>query len=135
MNHKELKIGNYVNSGNGLYTIAAISIEGVEALQSHDSLISASSVILKSIPIDHNWLVNFGFEQTSKFGGNGYKKGNFILFHVVENIRNGEMFYELEYTPPQYSFDKRGHVRSNIKYIHQLQNLYFSLTDEELLII
>ena len=68
---------------------------------------------LKGIPLTEEWLVRLGFKKISPHGSI-WKLGN---FHVQDFIQLG--IYECN-----------NHVK--IKYIHQLQNLYFALTGEEL---
>lgn len=71
---------------------------------------------LKPIPLTEEWLLKFGFKYTKmEVGFNQFRKG--IL--ELSITPNG---YELFFT---YKWVK-------IEYVHQLQNLYFALTNEEL---
>jgi hypothetical protein len=65
----------------------------------------------KPIPLTEEWLVKFGFE--------GWDKGDYTM-----NLSNAN-FYKLPIWQP---------LAKNIKHVHQLQNLYFALTGEELTI-
>jgi hypothetical protein len=64
------------------------------------------------IPLTEEWLFKFGFDDLGTYG---YGRGNFhICLHENEfyfSINNRKVF---------------------IKHVHQLQNLYFALTGEEL---
>jgi hypothetical protein len=78
----------------------------------------------KPIPLTEEWLVKFGFEYE---GGMGFKSPhNTSNWHF--SIRNG-------FIP---SIWVSGTILSDgykgCKYVHQLQNLYFELTQEELII-
>ena len=66
------------------------------------------------IPLTEDWLLKFGFK--------GWDLGKYTLI-----LTNGNFFdfqHGLESTP----------IAKNIKHVHQLQNLYFALTGEELTI-
>lgn len=122
MKAKELRIGNYVNYLGkeikcGVNTIYAIS------------KITQPSVMYLPIPLTEEWLLKFGFELNEDLGDMKYyqmpnkKRGfgvcfdheeiSFYLFNIkgIVNLIYGESFFE---------------------YVHYFQNLYFSLTNEEL---
>ena len=66
---------------------------------------------IHAIPLTEEWLVKFGF---------------------VDNCKNG---YEIvNHNPGYYFLDNEGGFINDcpILYVHQLQNLYFALTGEEL---
>lgn len=65
----------------------------------------------KPIPLTKEWLIRFGFEEY----GNGWHNG--LIWYVNNKCWFG-----------------KSPIIENIKYVHQLQNLYFALTGEELTI-
>lgn len=69
---------------------------------------------LEPIPLTEDWLVRMGFEikTASVTHNHTFIKGDFI----INNPLRGNMTYE--------------HIK--LKHVHQLQNLYFALTGEEL---
>lgn len=67
----------------------------------------------KPIQLTEEWLIRFGFEKLIP-NGSVYKLGD---FHIQDFSPLG--FYECA-----------NHIK--IEYVHQLQNLYFALTGEEL---
>jgi len=73
---------------------------------------------IKPIPLNEEWLLKFGF----------------IFFY--SNPRLESFFYNIQsYHPFNLKIDRDGDVmfnELNIKYVHQLQNLYFALIMEEL---
>ena len=83
-----------------------------------------------AIPLTEEWLQKFGFSDAT---GDGY--GGFLSPYYGENadkkIRVKKALREKEY----YSHSLSGFDEVIIKYVHQLQNLYFALTGEELLIV
>jgi hypothetical protein len=75
--------------------------------------------LFEPIPLTEEWLLRFGFEDKGK-----------KVFRIVNsgmNMSFSVAFTGIGYTPCQFS-SKR------IEYVHQLQNLYFALTGEELAI-
>lgn len=74
--------------------------------------------IVKPIPLTEEWLERFGFEKTTS-GISAFLKTESVTFwwggHFV-NMSDNETQYNLV----------------NVSYVHQLQNLYFALTGEEL---
>lgn len=115
MKANELRIGNYVYCTLG--KVNKIDLEAITyiAKEPHNQV--------KSIPLTEEWLLKFGF-QKYKTGHNTYKIQSFI---IEEGL--------LKDSP--YCFRKRINNENSIelayiKYIHQLQNLYFALTGEEL---
>jgi len=101
----ELRIGNWVNNNEEYYQITSSTIAQLERGDSN----------AKSIPINEDWLLKFGFTQSPAFK-NIYFKGTFL------NITLGN----------KIMFEINDQIISEIKYIHQLQNLYFALTGKEL---
>lgn len=92
---------------------------------------------LKPIPLTEEWLIRFGFEKFSQSEMYGedfvdthgweceYKNGNLAMLKPSSRSNWGEK---------QNSFSVLGlsYVNLWIDYVHQLQNLYFALTNEEL---
>ena len=124
MNSRELRIGNWVchipsknetASGNFIVSeIRAFAIETINGLQSED---------IEPIPLTEEWLLRFGFNKIKMESilYSKYSKG--YLGGIEIDLRKSEIEgWQITYC--NYA----------IKYIHQLQNLYFALTGEELTI-
>ena len=113
MKTSELRIGNWVIVHHNDVEIDFITnkeIVGAKGLH----LTELKKV--KPIPLTEEWLLKFEFEYTKiAVGFNQFRKG--IL--ELSITPNG---YELFFT---YKWVK-------IEYVHQIQNLYFALTGEEL---
>lgn len=116
MKANELRIGNYVKSFKGIEVVVdvlcdSVNTEKIEGVHYGD---------ISPIPLSYDWLITLGFKQ-----------------------ENG-LFYRSPYNQkPIYSRGKyfgfnslgAGSVNCNeFQYVHQLQNLYFALTGEELTI-
>ena len=81
---------------------------------------------LKPIPLTEQWLLDFGFNQSIE--GQWYVHFNEMCLTLYEDL-------------PQYiveihdmEMDKSSIFLMSIKYVHQLQNLYFALAQEELIL-
>jgi len=109
----ELRIGNYIKSGD---LEAQITAQGILYLK-------RGNMKAKPIPLTEEWLYKFGFkvgEVEDYFDKNiGIKK--ILAIHLKD--KEFIIGYGIYWT---YHF--------KIKYVHQLQNLYFALTGEELII-
>lgn len=89
----------------------------------------------KPIPLTEEWLLKFGFSKQDKYHSHRkeFKKGKFSLM-FIEWIDEDEADFALFKTPNgELSYYAHGKV-PKVKHVHQLQNLYFALTGEELTI-
>ncbi len=118
MEVNELRIGNYLFIDVGLPSMEthAVKAEDITSISNN-----VMKILVKPIPLTEEWLLKFGFEYKDR---GGYK-GWYSPFVLNESIR----IFEIENGWFKYSS-----ARSVIKYVHQLQNLYFALTGEELTI-
>lgn len=114
---KELRIGNLFIGYNkqvfewGLFHFDLLN-NGIEV----------DEIIQSEIPLTEEWLIKFGFEKD-----NEYK-------YFVKEIKTYKEFI-LDFSTQSNSwFLCDTDVDTDIKYVHQLQNLYFALTNKELTI-
>ena len=70
---------------------------------------------VKPIELTEEWLIKFGFKKMN------YKLLNKIVFYSET--------WDIEFSDNEFYMPDIGIV---VKYVHQLQNLYFALTNEEL---
>lgn len=115
-NKNELRIGNYVSysyKGN-LCIMEIIEIGEIYCKCKYGKIkfLACSYDELIPVPIDETWLTNFGYSLITE---NNYA----VLGHLIWKLE--DRFY----------CNKNG---IHIKYIHQLQNLYFALTGKELIL-
>ena len=104
MKANELRIGNWVSNGEIEFQITSKDIYHLD--------VYVGRVIANPIPITPEWLKRFGFENR---GNNLFVKGKI----------------ELRYYANRCEVVVRG-INITYQYVHQLQNLYFALTGEEL---
>lgn len=105
MNANELRIGNYV-------LLASKTLYQVDIL--YKDYVSLN--YWQAIPLTEEWLLRFGkkADKEDSFGG-------FIIYYPNGN---GMRIKDNEW--------KTQHLSVKIEFVHQLQNLYFSLTQTEL---
>lgn len=133
INPKELRIGNKVldASGNiveidsidnrGINLCAYFSSDGIE----YDHLLNS----INYIPLTEEWLVKFGFkgEYNLSAGWNDIPSR-----YYTDRMLPMNLF--VVYFDNAWHFILRDTIQGlgTIQYVHQLQNLYFALTGEEL---
>ena len=116
MKANELRIGNLVEFGNGKITHVGDILS--RTIYSKDRKYIIDVNYAKPIQLTEEWLLKFGFVKwfygwcLSDFCIQDNEDGSFILSINLGEYEAGNSFY----------------------YVHQLQNLYFALTGEELTI-
>ena len=124
MTARELRIGNYIDR-NGLMEVRVISQSGVKIYDHVNNIFPPTffdfDENIKPIPLTEEWLLKFGFKKD----GTNYQKG---WFYLHGNNRTGTIDFLLN---EPYSNKYNATV---LQFVHQLQNLYFALTGNELTI-
>lgn len=135
MEAKELRIGNLINAP--LYD---------EPIEVHSVCSAANDIFnrttgeipidtISPIPLTEEWLLKLGFDKYQWCDDCAFI--GFNNSHMVLRFFNGEWHCD----KAKITKDNRGQKMSNgkpiikngfIKYVHQLQNLYFALTGKEL---
>lgn len=118
MKAQELRIGNYYIIGRDIKKLDCNLLVWY---------LEGGSDMFKPIPLTEEWLLRLRFEDTTDGWGNSqgmgflYKKDEFYLCTV-------------DYDSYWHLSNKTGQPKPNpkVEYVHQLQNLYFALTGEEL---
>jgi hypothetical protein len=112
----ELRIGNWVmiDPSNIPQQVCDVMCDSVNT----DKVQGAHYGLVDAILLTEEWLLKFGFEIRRIKDITNYTSHKLDLYQYLSN--NNKIFFE-------YS---DGDVE--IKYVHQLQNLYFALTGEEL---
>ena len=110
INPRDLRIGNLFNSDEPTK---------VEAWM----LLEESKIVFKPIHITEEWLLKFGFviDRNGYYDSEGGKQG--LSFAVTQDGGFLPCWQDRVLNPNKI-----------LKYVHQLQNLYFELTGEELTI-
>jgi len=105
----ELRIGNSILQDGELVFVTPWRL----------GLIELDSVVYEPIPLTEEWLIKFGFFEKYKSTSNRWNIGGFELHDCEDDDGQlqGVFLYDF---------------RLEVKYVHQLQNLYFALTGKEL---
>jgi hypothetical protein len=109
---KELRIGNYIyinrahGKGQKQKKVKQVNIHYLKELD------FCEKKYIEPIPLMEEWLIKFGFVWNE----NGYFEKNH--FKITDEM--------------QFLFFNLGDWFKKINYVHELQNLYFSLTNQEL---
>lgn len=115
MTPKDLRIGNLVKVGQAMVTVESVCDDCINFDRNTYRCYNADQI--SGIPLSEEWLIRLGFNrQTSE---------HYYIFHkdkVLFSIYNSTLVIE------------GGHMPVQLKYVHQLQNLYFALTGSELTI-
>lgn len=116
MEVRELRIGNYVYlTKDNFETIKEYQLDAFDIYKLDEN----ECEDIKPIPLTEEWLLKLG----------GIDKG-FIFFKAKRKVIKFEWSSRVVSTGKRYGFKSSKY--NNIKYVHQLQNLYFALTGEEL---
>jgi hypothetical protein len=117
MKANELRIGNYYNQNGAISQVTPNTIEEVW---------EAQRTWCKPIPLTEEWLLRFGFKLVSS-----YNKEK-MVFLLQFGLSKDSFTFESNCGELMYFRYNGNYV--NIKYVHQLQNIYFALKNEELTI-
>ena len=128
MKADELRIGNYLKGLQG----DILEIEQIKKdcdnyigyavyFSNKDSSSLIHDLELQPIPLTEEWLLKFGFEffKHHYLGYDIFKKDNLLIAMMIVNV---------------IFIDDYDTALAEIKHVHQLQNLYFALTGEELIL-
>ncbi len=113
MEVKELRIGNLVQNSNGIFEIS--------------TLITDITLVCKPILLTEEWMVKFGFKKQENFWGDADRYQGMYSWELDDNICLFQQNFKNE-------IKLLGYSNTKIEYVHQLQNLYYALTNKELTI-
>jgi len=116
MKAKDLRIGSTILFDG---KIAFANTRIIAYINNSERLKNGDSIAFEPIPLTEDWLLKFGFEKV----GVNYQKGWLLLWTY---LKTGEVHFVLN----EPNSNKR-HI-TELKYVHQLENLYFALEGSEL---
>ena len=106
MKVEELRIGNFLN-----YKESEVKFSIEDYREVEHGLLN----FMKPIPLTEEWLLKFGFNESQ----NAWTIKHFNLLLEYDEDGSYDVMFEYYYI-------------SKLKYVHQLQNIYFALTYKEL---
>ena len=131
MKAEELRIGNFVKADKDDYqgiVSAILSDELVEVTYPSGVTASEYPEELAPIPLTEDWLLRAGFRKQINKGFVTFH--NYVCmtdFYLRESFKGG-YYFGFIINGRHYEFNDA----TNYEYVHQLQNLYFALTGDEL---
>lgn len=124
----ELRIGNLIEHKAIMCEVLSIDNEW---LQIDNDQLNTKIIDCKPIPLTEEWLFKFGFEIDES---NDNKKTKTLSTQVsnTESLYFDENEWYISHDWNNNNF--KNTFWNQPKYVHQLQNIYFALTGEELII-
>lgn len=117
---KDLRIGNYLNknlkSGNGRTLTDKIGCQDIVRIYQN-----TGSINYEPIELTEEWLLRFGFER--------HELDNWFYLKIINDWTR--LNININGSVCELSISNHGAV-INVAYVHQLQNLYYALTQKEL---
>lgn len=126
MKANELRIGNLVNDEETTHIVVGVDNYYVKSYWHKDikeeTLYETPISQIKPIILTEEWLIKFGFERNNLDENNTWLnlKYRYLNFSSDESVNFNKVYLSLN------------KMDITCKYVHQLQNLYFALTGEEL---
>ena len=145
MKATELRIGNYIVSGNngkfdidmGIGKVLEIGNEDREFEQIYCECEESFEWFFKDnyfgIPLTDEWFIKFGFYKDGEYWSkniNDYK----YCFMWRDWAKNWAFYQEYTDSPNKQDEGQKYPISFDIQYVHQLQNLWFALQHKELTI-
>lgn len=135
MRSNELRIGNII--GDTLLNTVVVTIDVLKTIDDHTSPIGEDGVY-KPMPLTEEWLLKFGFKKRRELSP--LKTPIYYISDIdidycfyYADFRDDYGFYVVFTDSPDPKDQNTMYpVSFGLKYIHQLQNIYFALTEEEL---
>ena len=124
MKATELRIGNWVRwnyeeSSEG-------NVYPVEYGYELDDIKNNPNIV-KPIPLTEEWLIRFGFELDKE-----YDEGGLVDYRLT--LMKNSLEFVSFWNSEELNGINQPQTRVDVKHVHQLQNLYFALTGQELTI-
>ena len=119
INAKELRLGNFIYQGNDVITVTDLQFDGrmyfINCYRDEG---------FKPISITEEWLTRGGWKWNEECKSYEHK----------DHIRMSLKYVDVSNSYTMYNHVLQALIAKRIWYVHQLQNLYFTLTGEELVL-
>ena len=120
MKNTELRLNNWISAQFDERKEIQVNVNNIEQLVNH-----GNEMIMKGIPISEEWLLKFGFEKnTNKENMYYIRIYKYTLFSVYLHDDCFSVFLINRESTVSLSLD--------YNFVHQLQNLFYSITQTEL---
>lgn len=115
MKASELRIGNFIENTDS--QMASYMVVNADVIKQNEHTMYAS---LEPLPLTEAWLLKFGFNEYMSKSDLRISIGGGVLMQFHFGVNQIECWIGDEIS------------KTDVIYVHQLQNLYFALTGEEL---
>lgn len=134
MEPKELRLDNLILRNGDIAWIVAIRPNGFDAAVKNKDILSVDQgAQYDGIPLTAEWLERMGFQLAEKLWepsvGDAYGDLYYKRISIIKQERTGGFHLLLDGGPYEHEY---GFPGIRVTTVHQLQNLYFALTGEEL---
>ena len=127
MKANELRLGNYVNGiyDEGEFIAEVLTVDSEGCLLDANGIYELTSLKgIKPIPLTEEWLIKIDGIEKAPYDD------DIKDYYLIKRCG----FFDIIYEDNESIYIDLGDTLKKVKYLHQLQNLYFALTDEELTI-
>jgi hypothetical protein len=139
MKASDFRIGNLINHEKfGICQVITIYQNTYDASLDGERKLCFATKETQPIPLTEEWLLKFGFEFINYHTDIDEENPDFIYNEYRKKLEGVGYTYDIVSSPYavyQFQIDfkwcEKG-VAADLKYVHQLQNLYHALTGEEL---
>lgn len=138
MKENELRIGNLVQSYADIITVEYVDKRFIKGVFNRVDIYNTSIAVknVNPIPLTEEWLLKFGFEKV-EYSDERHGFGNEYNLKVNEDMffNYSDDFSLCIYRSKESMKNEIGIIPEwdAIKHVHQLQNLYYSLTGKEII--
>lgn len=122
---QDLRIGNYIQDEVGsIFLVAGLQEVSIMTTSGGGYF---TEKIFTGVELTEDWLLKFGFQKTADL---------FIRSDIAVSLKNKFLYRNWVATDKEVYEKYTGWLpcASDLNYVHQLQNLFFALTGEELTI-
>lgn len=132
MKANELRIGNFVDLGSRIAKVIEIGHQScvvVDLEETQDTIEDYERT--KGITLTDEWFIKFGFYKDGEYWSRDifdYK----YCFRYRDWANNWAFYQEYTDSPDPKDDGKKYPISFDIEYVHQLQNIWYSLLHEEI---
>jgi hypothetical protein len=131
MKATELRIGNYIKYGFGICTVRGTSKDAIWLNDEGGPVPLDGGMNIEPVLLTDEWFEKFGFYKDGDYWSRSIYDYNFC-FKYRDWANNWAFYQEFTNSNDPNDDGKKYEVSFDIKYVHQLQNLWYSLLHYEI---
>jgi len=126
MKSTELRIGNRINIHNRVEIVRSIYHNGDIQTDRYITSVDNNINIPSGIPLTEEWLIKLGFTKEDI-----HDEGGFVDYRY--ELEKGVQYFVSLWASENLDIVNHVNSSTDLEYLHQLQNLYYALCGEELI--